>query len=288
MPAKTRDHHHIKFNFNINNSKNFHKLKKPQFSQNIYKKGNFDLDSCILVISIDEYGKESLFHYMKPYQKYVPNSTCYISKIRDMKANYMKNSTETKNKFMFQNERMRRSDSSLKITSLNHQERLSVQRFDKISVLDVRKSIRLDDKHPYVFHNSVFSKCKILACSFEKKSSGGTRPKTWNMMPKSKKNYKVETSNYRSVSVDCKVMKKGIEQFRSKNVLTRQHIGLIKDKSCITNVMENIDILITDTSKGESFDLLIITYSPSKDCPLSCLNSMFSTWLKTLNFFVKS
>ncbi len=142
-------------------------------------------------------------------------------------------------------------------------------------VSDVRKKIRNlktegaagpDGIGPRVLQELQEEMAPALAAVFTKSMEEGEVPADWrdaNVMPIFKKGAKSSPSNYRPVSltsVSCRVMESlirdAITSHLTANKLIKSQHGFVKDKSCVTNLLEFLEQATTVVDGGAGFDII--------------------------------
>jgi hypothetical protein len=115
-----------------------------------------------------------------------------------------------------------------------------------------------------------------LAVVFTKSLNEGVVPKDWleaNVTPIYKKGTKSLPGNYRPVSltsVSCRVMESilrdEITEHLAKNKLVKdsQH-GFMKDRSCVSNLLEFLEKATTVVDEGEGFDVIYLDFAKAFD-----------------------
>jgi len=115
-----------------------------------------------------------------------------------------------------------------------------------------------------------------LAAIFTKSLESGVVPQDWkeaNVTPIFKKGAKSSPGNYRPVSltsVSCKIMESvlrdGITQHLTVNKLINnsQH-GFLKDRSCVTNLLEFLEVASTVVDSGDGFDIIYLDFAKAFD-----------------------
>jgi len=116
----------------------------------------------------------------------------------------------------------------------------------------------------------------VLAAIFEKSLDEGTVPEDWkeaNVTPIYKKGTKSSPGNYRPVSltsISCKLMESilrdAITDHLTANRLIKdsQH-GFMKDKSCVTNLLEFLEKATTVVDGGDGFDVIYLDFAKAFD-----------------------
>jgi len=115
-----------------------------------------------------------------------------------------------------------------------------------------------------------------LAVVFKKSLNAGVVPKDWleaNVTPIYKKGTKSPPGNYLPVSltsVSCRVMESilrdEITEHLAKNKLIKgsQH-GFMKDRSCVSNLLEFLEKATTVVDEGEGFDVIYLDFAKAFD-----------------------
>ncbi|XP_065683341.1 uncharacterized protein LOC136096115 [Hydra vulgaris] len=123
-----------------------------------------------------------------------------------------------------------------------------------LSNLNMYKSVGPDNVHPKVLKECSESLSSSLAIIFVKSFITGSIPKLWscaNVVPLFKKGNKLDPTNYRPVSLTSivgKVMERIIKDHMmvfliENNLISKEQHGFVNNKSCITNLLETLDLI---------------------------------------------
>ncbi len=155
----------------------------------------------------------------------------------------------------------------------------------KFRTAEVKKKIRAlrtdgasgpDGIGPRVLQELQDELAPALAVVFTKSLNEGVVPKDWleaNVTPIYKKRTKCLPGNYRPVSltsVSCRVMesilREKITEHLAKNKLIKgsQH-GFMKDRSCVSNLLEFLEKATTVVDEGEGFDIIYLDFAKAFD-----------------------
>ena len=118
--------------------------------------------------------------------------------------------------------------------------------------------------------------CTPLATIFKKSLDEGVVPADWrsaNVTPIFKKGSKASVGNYRPVSLTsvlCKVMEGLLKDVLMKhllqnNILNASQHGFMQKKSCLTNLVEYLDVLTKLVDEGHSVDVVYLDFSKAFD-----------------------
>ncbi|XP_065658032.1 uncharacterized protein LOC136082549 [Hydra vulgaris] len=145
---------------------------------------------------------------------------------------------------------------------------------NRLSKLNANKSPGSGKVHPLVLNSCAESLSKPLCIIFNRSLELGTLPELWleaNITPLFKKGERLKTNNYRPISLTsivCKLMESFVrdtimKHFIDNNLITKDQHGFIKTKSCITNLLETLDVylklLILKKSK-KAISVLILSF----------------------------
>ena len=130
-----------------------------------------------------------------------------------------------------------------------------------LETLDVNKSVGIDEVHPYILRMCAQSISHQLSEFFMHSYCIGKLPQAWkdaNVTPIYKKGSKSDPLYYRPVSltsVPCKVMEKLIKNemirhLETNDLFTKHQHGFTRNRSCITNLLESMDILTHALDNG--------------------------------------
>ena len=115
-----------------------------------------------------------------------------------------------------------------------------------------------------------------LQMIFQKSLDTGILPKDWknaNIVPVFKKGSRFEAGNYRPISltsVICKVMESVLKDRivnhldTNKLIHSSQH-GFMKKKSCLTNLLEYLETILTNIDEGDSVDVIYLDFAKAFD-----------------------
>jgi hypothetical protein len=147
---------------------------------------------------------------------------------------------------------------------------------EKLMKLNINKSAGVDG-----IKGIVLQKCaSVLAyplCEILNKSlRAGEVPSQWknaNITPLFKKGNKMDPSNYRGISLTsiiCKLLEgfvkdKIINHLSVNNLLNQNQHGFTKGKSCVTNLLETVDLLTSELSKNNATDVVFIDFAKAFD-----------------------
>jgi hypothetical protein len=142
--------------------------------------------------------------------------------------------------------------------------------------LNKRKNGSMDGVHPYVLSECSISLCKPLSMIFIKSFELGKLPDIWkyaNITPLYKKGDKYDPLNYRPISLTsicCKVMERILREIIMdhiicNNLLTNHQHGFVNNKSCLTNLIETLDIVTETLSRGFNSILVYLDFAKAFD-----------------------
>jgi hypothetical protein len=115
-----------------------------------------------------------------------------------------------------------------------------------------------------------------LAAVFTKSMEEGVVPADWrdaNVSPIFKKGAKSSPSNYRPVSltsVSCRVMESLIRDamtshLTANKLINKSQHGFVKDRSCVTNLLEFLEQATTVVDGGAGFDIIYLDFAKAFD-----------------------
>jgi hypothetical protein len=115
-----------------------------------------------------------------------------------------------------------------------------------------------------------------LAYIFNKSMEEGAVPADWkeaNVTPIFKKGAKSKPENYRPVSltsVSCKIMESIIrdamtEHLHNCNLIKKSQHGFLKDRSCVTNLLEFLEKATSVVDSGKGFDVIYLDFAKAFD-----------------------
>ena len=147
---------------------------------------------------------------------------------------------------------------------------------EKLKKLKDSKSPGADGIHPLILKTCAESIAKPLKIIFEKSLKEGKLPewrKRANVTPILKKGCRSDRKNYRPVSLTsiiCKILESfvrdGIMDYMVANgLLSKYQHGFVPRKSCVTNLLETLDYLTNELSKGNDVDEILLDLSKAFD-----------------------
>ena len=128
-----------------------------------------------------------------------------------------------------------------------------------------------------IIYKELADELSIPLCTiFQKSYDTGVVPKQWrqaNVTPIFKKGKKSESSNYRPVSLTCvagKVMESLlkdviVEHLNENNLIFSSQHGFVKNRSCLTNLLEYLETLQDLVDKGNCVDVAYLDFSKAFD-----------------------
>ncbi len=130
--------------------------------------------------------------------------------------------------------------------------------------------------HPKVLKPCSAVLAKPLSIIFEKSFETGKLPEIWlkaNIIPLFKKGNKLDPTNYRPISLTsivCKIMEKIIRDeimnyLVINNLIISQQHGFVNNKSCITNLLETLDLITKALADGFDIDVLFMDFAKAFD-----------------------
>ena len=147
---------------------------------------------------------------------------------------------------------------------------------NELKKLDTTKTMGADGIHPIILNKCANSCSKILSAIFVKSYETGIVPLKWkeaDLTPLPKSGTKTNPSNYRPISltsVPCKVMEriiksKMMEHLITNNLIVPQQHGFVKQKSCLTNLIETLDFLTESLNRGFYAILIYLDFAKAFD-----------------------
>ena len=147
---------------------------------------------------------------------------------------------------------------------------------EELSKLNIFKSYGPDSVHPKLLKSLSDDNNFINAITklFVNCATSGTIPKIWKTASVTalfKKGSKADPLNYRPVSLTC-ILCKVYEQFVREHIVNfiedrisvQQH-GFVKQKSCLTNLLESFDSMLNILQDGDPVDVLYFDFSKAFD-----------------------
>ena len=147
---------------------------------------------------------------------------------------------------------------------------------EELAKLNCFKSMGPDDIHPKLLkslsEDSGFVDAVVKL--FRKCTDSGSIPSVWkmaNVTALHKSGSKKEPLNYRPVSLTCiickvyeQIIRSNIVEFLSDNISDQQH-GFVKNKSCLTNLLETMNCIINILESEAPVDLIYLDFSKAFD-----------------------
>ena len=182
---------------------------------------------------------------------------------------------------MFTKENLLKKD-ILAFEGRHFQEPLSDITLMKEDVLQNLKSFKIskfpgpDGHHHHVLREVAEVLADPLASVFNKILSTGTLPLSWKdakVTPISKKGKKSSPGNYRPVSltsVICRLMKSFvhdhiIKHMNSNGLNTKYQHGFMEGRSCSTNLLATLDVLLESVENGIPVDTIYLDFAKAFD-----------------------
>jgi hypothetical protein len=182
---------------------------------------------------------------------------------------------------VFENRNTSRVQSTLEaITDEKCQVRSSI--FSPLNVykelvkLDKNKTAGIDGINPTLLKECAHSFSVPISLIFKMSYENSTVPSTWleaNITPIHKKGKRTDPANYRPISLTsvlCKTMERMIKNemmcFLEKHrLISKSQHGFVKFKSCVTNLLETIDLISESINRGFAVDILFIDFMKAFD-----------------------
>jgi hypothetical protein len=148
--------------------------------------------------------------------------------------------------------------------------------FKKLEEINVSKSPGPDDIHPKLLHELrkelAIPLSKLFSLSLEK----GIVPQEWKdaaVSPLFKKGKRDKPENYRPVSLTCIIGKllesiikdRLIEHLDKFNLINSSQHGFTKGRSCLTNLLEFMEVATKDLDNGQPVDLVYLDFAKAFD-----------------------
>ena len=146
----------------------------------------------------------------------------------------------------------------------------------KIDLLDPHKSPGPDKIHPILVKELAEQIVVPLSIIFNKSLQEGVVPDDWklaNVSPIFKKGNRTSASNYRPISltsVICRLMESIlrdtiVEHLKSNNLIRSSQHGFMPHRSCLTNLLEFLEVVTKLIDEGHSVDLLYLDFARAFD-----------------------
>ena len=115
-----------------------------------------------------------------------------------------------------------------------------------------------------------------LSIIFTKSMSESTVPAPWkdaNVTPIFKKGSRAKAGNHRPVSltsIPCKIMESIIkdhivDHLDANQLINASQHGFMKSRSCVTNLLQFLEVVTSEVDKGQSLDLVYLDYAKAFD-----------------------
>lgn len=146
----------------------------------------------------------------------------------------------------------------------------------KLEALNENKSAGADKLHPYVLKKCARTLAKSLTRIFEASLREGVVPKAWreaNVTPLPKSGCRLDPANYRPISltsVPCKILERIVrdqivDHLNRHNLISLQQHGFVKNKSCLTNLLETMDNITQAIAGKNPIDLVFLDFAKAFD-----------------------
>ena len=146
----------------------------------------------------------------------------------------------------------------------------------RLNKLDCSKSSGRDEVSPHVLKNCLEPISLVLCILFQKSYIESEIPKEWreaNVTPLFKKGSRLDSGNYRPVSLTsicCKLMEgiirdKIMKYLEDSNLISQSQHGFVKNRACVTNLLECEDIVGDCLKRGNTMDVLYTDFSKAFD-----------------------
>ena len=146
----------------------------------------------------------------------------------------------------------------------------------RLAELDESRAQGCDEIHPRILKNFAAALSVPLSLLFKQTLEVGEVPEAWrmaNFSPIFKKGSEQLASNYRPVSltpVPCKILEHIIKETIVEHctmhelIKDKQH-GFVSKKSCVTNLLEALDIMTQATLDGYPVDSILTDFEKALD-----------------------
>lgn len=146
----------------------------------------------------------------------------------------------------------------------------------KLECLKVDKSQGPDGINPRILKECRNSMVKPLSIIFQKSVESGILPTAFkhaNITPIFKSGSRSSPGNYRPVSitsVPCKILESIIRDemlahLNKYNLLSEHQHGFMRNKSCLTNLLETLEEVTSSMDNGEGMDMVFLDYKKAFD-----------------------
>ena len=145
-----------------------------------------------------------------------------------------------------------------------------------IGSLKLNKAEGVDHINSTLLKNSIEGILEPLMIIYKESLKSGEVPKDWrraNVSPIFKKGSKKEAGNYRPVSLTChagkileKILKEEIVQYlESNNLIYDSQHGFRQKRSCLTNLLEFMEIILKNIDSSEPVDVIFLDLQKAFD-----------------------
>lgn len=146
----------------------------------------------------------------------------------------------------------------------------------QLSGLNTSKAAGPDGLHPLLLSNAADSLALPITLLFRKSLIEGKIPEDWrcaHVCPVFKKGSKMQTNNYRPVSltcITCKLMEtlvreQVIDHLQSNNLISDKQHGFVQGKSCVTQLLDVLDDWTQTLDDGGSIDIIYMDFAKAFD-----------------------
>ncbi|XP_047145890.1 uncharacterized protein LOC124818843 [Hydra vulgaris] len=173
----------------------------------------------------------------------------------------------------------------------------------KLYSLDVRKTCGSDGISPYVLKNCSSSVATPLALIYRKSIETGNISSKWkeaNTTPIFKNGNTTDPLNrpVSLTSLPCKVMEAFIKEaimthLMENKLLSKNQHGFVKNKACVTNLLETLDILTASMSDSLAVDMIYMDFAKFfdkvphkrllKKCEAYGIKGVINDWISSNN-----
>jgi hypothetical protein len=146
----------------------------------------------------------------------------------------------------------------------------------KLAALNPNKASGSDKIHPRVLKQAARGFATPLCIMFKKSISSGTIPRLWkeaNVSPIFKKGSRLDAVNYRPISLTslpCKLLEGFVRETMTEHInylrlFVKEQHGFVRNKSCVSNLLETLDYLTKLLAEGKSIDLIYLDFAKAFD-----------------------
>ena len=161
-----------------------------------------------------------------------------------------------------------------KCTDLNIFSETNILKY--LNLLNEHKSIGPDGLHPLVIKRCPRSFASVLSRIFSSSFETSIVPDSWkkaNITPIFKKGKRSDPANYRPISLTpvlCKMMERiirneMIEHLTINNLIAPEQHGFVTNKSCLTNLLETVDINTDTIDSGYRLLIIFLDFATAFD-----------------------